>query len=99
VAKVKTAEGADAVMFDNRRHLVFIPAAMSGEFDVIAVGNGRSPAIIQRLAVKKGARLGAIDEASGKLYLPTGNFGPPKPPMPYPSFIPGTFEIVVVAPS
>jgi len=32
------------------------------------------------------------------VYLPTAKFGPPVPPSPYPSAVPGTFEILVVAP-
>jgi len=30
--------------------------------------------------------------------LPAAKFGPPVPPSPYPSVLPGSFEILVVAP-
>jgi hypothetical protein len=43
--------------------------------------------------------LGAVDIGSGRLYLPSAKFGPPKPPIPYPAVVPGTFEFLVVSPN
>jgi hypothetical protein len=42
--------------------------------------------------------LGAIDIETGNLYLPAAKFGPPKPPIPYPSVVPGSFEYLMIAP-
>ena len=49
-----------------------------------------------RLATKKSARLGAVDPNTGNVYLPSGKLGPPVPPDPWPTVVPGSFEILVV---
>jgi hypothetical protein len=50
------------------------------------------------LATQQGARTGALDPQTGRLYLPTAKFNPPTPEFPFPRAIEGTFEILVVAP-
>jgi len=98
VASVAVGEGADAVMFDPKRRRAFVAGAESGTLSVVAVRSAGDVALIQTLAVPKGTRLGAVDVDTGCLYLPTAKFGPPKPPIPYPSVRPGTFEFLIVAP-
>ena len=66
---------------------------------VIAVRSAVDIAVVQTVVTQKGTRLGAVDSASGRVYLPAAKFGPPVPPIPYPSVLPGTFEILVVAPN
>jgi hypothetical protein len=85
-------------MFDPQRRLVFVPAADSGTLSVIAVRSATDISVVQTLPTQVGTRLGAVDVSSGRVYLPTAKFGPPVPPSPYPSVVPGTFEILVVAP-
>jgi hypothetical protein len=97
-ASINVGKGADAVMFDSQRHLAFIPSAENGTLSVIAVRSAADIAVVQTVATQKGTRLGAVDSVSGRVYLPAGKFGPPVPPSPYPSVLPGTFEVLVVAP-
>jgi DNA-binding beta-propeller fold protein YncE len=97
-ASLTVGKGADALMFDPQHRLVFVPAADSGTLSVIAVRSATDIAVVQTLATQAGTRLGAVDVSSGRVYLPTAKFGPPVPPSPYPSVVPGTFEILVVAP-
>jgi DNA-binding beta-propeller fold protein YncE len=97
-ASLTVGKGADALMFDPQRRLVFVPAADSGTLSVIAVRGATDIAVVQTLATQAGTRLGAVDVSSGRVYLPAAKFGPPVPPSPYPSVVPGTFEILVVAP-
>ena len=97
-ASLTVGKGADALIFDPRRRLVFVPAADSGTLSVIAVRSATDVTVVQTLATQPGTRLGAVDVDSGRVYLPTARFGPPVPPSPYPSVVPGTFEILVVAP-
>ena len=53
--------------------------------------------IIQTLKTPRGTRLGAVDPATGTVYLPAAKFGPPIAPIPYPSVVPGSFGILVVS--
>jgi hypothetical protein len=97
-ASIKVGKGADAVMFDPQRHLAFIPSAEKGTLSVIAVRSATDVAVVQTVTTQKGTRLGAVDTTSGRVYLPAAKFGPPVPPSRHPSVLPGTFEILVVAP-
>jgi streptogramin lyase len=98
VASVSVGEGADAVFFDPTQRLAFVPGAKSGTLVVIAVRGMNNIAVVQTLATQKGTRLGAVDTRTGKLYLPAARFGPPVPPVPFPSVVSGSFEILVAAP-
>jgi DNA-binding beta-propeller fold protein YncE len=98
-ASINVGNGADAVMFDPQRHLAFIPSAEKGTLSVVAVCGAADIAVVQTVTTQKGSRLGAVDTTSGRVYLPAAQFGPPVPPVPYPSVVPGTFQILVVAPN
>ena len=99
VASLTVGKGADAIMFDARRRRAFVPGAESGTLSIIAVRSATDIAVIQTLPTQRGTRLGAVDSATGKVYLPTAKFGPPVAPNPFPSVIPGTFAVLVVSPS
>jgi DNA-binding beta-propeller fold protein YncE len=98
VASLPVGKGADAIMFDPRRRRAFVAGAEAGTLSVIAVRSVTEISVIQTLVTQRGTRLGAVDVATGKVYLPAAKFGPPVPPNPYPSVVPGTFAILVVAP-
>jgi hypothetical protein len=98
VASIAVGQGADAVMFDPKRRRAFVASGDSGTLSVIAVRSANDVALVQTLPTQSGTRLGAVDIDSGRVYLPAAKFGPPKPPSPYPSVVPGTFEFIVVAP-
>ena len=97
-ASLAVGKGADAVMFDSQRRRAFVPGADDGTLTVIAVESTTDIAVIQTLATQPGTRLGAVDLGSGRLYLPTAKFSKPVPPSPYPSVVPGSFQVLVVAP-
>jgi DNA-binding beta-propeller fold protein YncE len=98
VASLPVGKGADAIMFDPRRRRAFVPGAESGTLSIIAVRSASDISVVQTLATQRGTRLGAVDSATGKVYLPAAKFGPPVPPNPYPSVVPGSFAILVVVP-
>jgi DNA-binding beta-propeller fold protein YncE len=98
VASIAVGQGADAVMFDSKRRRAFVASGDSGTLSVIAVRSALDIALVQTIPTQSGTRLGAVDIDSGRVYLPAAKFGPPKPPSPYPSVVPGTFEFIVVAP-
>jgi DNA-binding beta-propeller fold protein YncE len=98
VASIPVGEGADAVMFDSKRRRAFVASADAGTLSVVAVRSAHDVSVVQTLSTQPGTRLGAVDVESGRVYLPAAQFGPPKPPSPYPSVVPGTFQFIVVAP-
>jgi len=98
VASLAIGKGPDAVIWDGVRRLAFIPCGKDGVLDVIAPGGGADAAVVEVVKTEAGARTGAVDPETGKLYLPTARFGPApaaggKPPM-----VPGSFHILVVSP-
>ena len=54
--------------------------------------------MIQTVKTELGARTGAVDPKTGKVYLPTASYGPPTTPGGRPAIVPGSFHIVVVSP-
>jgi DNA-binding beta-propeller fold protein YncE len=99
VASIAVGRGADAVMFDAKRRRAFVAGGEDGTLSVIAVRGNSDIAVVQTLQTQPGTRLGAVDVDSGRVYLPSAKFGPPKPPIPYPTVMPGTFEFLVAAPN
>jgi DNA-binding beta-propeller fold protein YncE len=90
-----TGKGADGVAYDPRQKLAFVPAGRAGTLAVIAVSKGRSR-IVETVTTQVGARTIGLDERSGRVYLPTSQFGPPVTPGGRPPRIPGTFQVLVV---
>jgi DNA-binding beta-propeller fold protein YncE len=95
VASLAIGKGPDAVLYDAKRKLAFIPCGRDGVLEVIAVRGPKDVAIVQTVKTQPGARTGAIDPKTGKVYLPTAAYtlagGRP-------SATPGTYEILVVSP-
>jgi DNA-binding beta-propeller fold protein YncE len=100
VAKVAIGEGPDAAAYDAKRGLVW---SSNGEGSLTAVRQESADryAVAATIATQAGARTMALDEAAGKLYLVTAEFGPkPAPtadqPRPRAPMIPDTFTVLVV---
>lgn len=96
VATIKTGLGSDGLIYDTRRRLFFVPAGKSASLSVIALDAAGKPELRQVVETAPGARLGALDEKTGRIYLPSAKRGPPVPPDPWPSIVPGSFAFVVV---
>ena len=84
----------DAVLYDAKRHRAYIPSGGDGMLTVIDTSVGAKA--IGKVATQRGSRNGAVDPATGNVYLPAvryaeGDTGKPKP-------LPGSFEILVVTP-
>lgn len=97
IATLTIGAGPDAVIYDAERRLAFIPCGRDGVLEVVAVPDHGAPTIVQTLKTEIGARTGALDPKSGKLYLPTAEFVAP-PGGGRPVAQPGTFHILVVTP-
>ena len=97
VATLAIGKGPDAVIYDEGRKLAFIPCGRDGVLEVIAVRGPKDVAIVQTVKTQPGARTGAVDPKTGKLYLPTASYTLSATGRPTPT--PGTFAILVVAPN
>lgn len=102
VASLVVARGADDVMYDDRRKIVFIAGGDDGRLSIIHIAGRNDIRVIQTLRTQPGTRLGAIDPASGTLYLPTAKPDLAAPPLrlpglpPIPPAAPGSFQFLVV---
>ena len=104
LASIPVGKGADGVMFDARNHVVFIAGGRSGTLSVIRLKSRHSINLIQTLRIPAGTRLGAVDGASGRVYLPSAQYDLSGPRLclpglpPLPRVVPGSFALLVVAP-
>ncbi len=99
-ALVPIGEHPDAAAFDGKRGLVFSSNG-DGTLSVIHEDAPDRYSVVQTLATQRGARTMALDEATGKAYLVTAEFGAAPPataeqPHPRPALIPDTFVVLVV---
>jgi DNA-binding beta-propeller fold protein YncE len=92
------AAGPDAVIYDAQRRLAFIPCGRDGVLEVIAVRGPDDIQLVQTVPTQVGAKTGALDLKTGKLYLPTARYTTPADGG-RPVAEPGSFEILVVAPN
>ena len=97
VASLAIGKGPDAVIYDEARKLAFIPCGRDGVLEVIAVRGPTDVAIVQTVKTQPGARTGAVDPKTGKIYLPTAAYTIAATGKPTPT--PGTFAILVVSPN
>ena len=96
VATLAIGAGPDAVIYDPQRQLAFIPCGRDGVLEVIAVKGPKDVAIVQTATTQIGARTGAVDPATGAIYLPTAKYE--HQPSGLVNTVPGTFEVLVVTP-
>jgi DNA-binding beta-propeller fold protein YncE len=90
--------GPDAVILDAARRLAFIPCGRDGTLSMIALGGAKGPVVKATIKTAVGARTGALDPRTGRLYLPTAAFGPAPAGGGRPAMLPGSFEVLVVSP-
>jgi len=95
LATLPIGQRPDATIFDAQRKLFFIPCG-EGNLTVIAEKAGDTPAVVGTIQTADGARTGALDPKTGKLYLPTADFEAPAQGERRYKVIPGTFRIVIV---
>jgi hypothetical protein len=90
-------KGPDTAMYDPVRRRALVPCGRSGDlwaFRDSAKGVeplGASP-------TQLGARTGALDPKTGRVYLPAADYGPPAVPNGRPPIKPGSVVMLVLAP-
>ena len=86
----------DGAVFDERRHLALIPSGAEGTLSVITLSP--KPHVVATVTTAKSARTIALDPSTGRAYLPAADLQPVVGTE-RPKAVPGTFRILVVAPS
>lgn len=74
VATVQIGQGPDAVIWDAARKLFLIPCGKDGVLDAIAAKGPSDFTLIASIPTHQGARTGALDAATGRIYLPAADF-------------------------
>jgi hypothetical protein len=99
VSRLSIGLGPDAVLVDELRHRAFIPCGGSGTLVEIAIDDPKQIRVVGTITTQIGARTGAVDPRDGRIYLPTATFAPPPPGGKHGKAEPGTFGVLVVAPT
>lgn len=86
----------DAVIYDARRKLAYVPSARAGTLSVIALSGKGDDTIIDTVPTQVGARTGTVDPRTGRIYLPTAEYVLPVPAGQRPATKPGTFVVLEV---
>ena len=89
VAAIEIGKGPDAVIMDSARRLAFIPCGRDGVLEILALDAPGGVARVGRVTTEIGARTGALDPATGTIYLPTARFTPPATAGGRPVAVPG----------
>lgn len=97
VATLAIGGRPDWAGYDPRTGMVLIPSGELGVVQVISVAPGAAPAIVAKAPGHVGSRSGALDPATGRLYLPSADFAPVAGGRPQPK--PGSFKVLVLSPT
>jgi DNA-binding beta-propeller fold protein YncE len=89
----------DAVLYDARRGLAFIPCGHEGVLEVIAAAKPEAIRHLGRISTAISAKTAALDPRTGKIYLPSAQLFPPAPGAKRGKPKPGTFEVLVLSPT
>jgi YVTN family beta-propeller protein len=96
VASLTIGKRPDGAAFDPRRHVALVPSGADGTLSVIELSP--KPRVVATVQTAKSARTIALDPSTGRAYLPATDLLPPVGNE-RPKAVPGTFRILVVAPS
>ena len=96
LADIAIGPHPDAVLYDAARDRAYIPSGGDGTLTVIDTASGTGPHALARIATQPSARTGAVDPATGLIYLPAARLAAPIGNA-RPIALPGSFEILVVS--
>lgn len=97
IAVLPIGEGADAAILDAKNKRFLVPCGGNGVLDIITEMSDGTLVLEGTIPTAKGARTGAMDPNTGKIYLPTAEFEPRKPGEWQGAIVPGSFRILVLS--
>jgi DNA-binding beta-propeller fold protein YncE len=103
VTTVPTGKGTDAAAFDDERQLAFASNGQSATLTVVHEASPDKYDVVDNVATQRSARTMALDSKTHHIFLPAAKFGDAsapteKNPRPRPPVVPGSFELIEVAP-
>lgn len=103
VTTVPTGKGTDAAAFDEARQLAFASNGRSATLTIVHESSPDKYDVVDNAATQLSARTMALDTKTHHVFLPAAKFGDaPAPteknPRPRPPVVPGSFELIEVAP-
>ena len=96
VASLTIGKRPDGAVIDLKRHIVLVPSGADGTLSIIQLSP--TPKVVGTVQTAKSARTIALDPSTGRAYLPATDLQPTVGNE-RPKAVPGTFRIIVVAPS
>ena len=97
ITSLPTGSGADGAGFDDQLKTAYSSNG-EGTLTVIKEQSAEKYSVTENAPTREGARTISIDQATHKIYLPSGSFKPAAKGAFRPQIIPGTFKILVVEP-
>lgn len=98
VRLVDIGAGPDTALWDANRQRFIIPCGRSGTLSVIALGKSGGSPVVSQVPSEPSARTGAIDPATGRVFLPAARFAQGEPGK-RPPLVPGSFHVLVMSPA
>jgi DNA-binding beta-propeller fold protein YncE len=98
IATVPIGAGPDAVIYDPKRKLAFIPCGGDGVLEVLSLADPAHIAVVQHVQTQQGSRTGTVDPDSGRVYLMASKPDPSVPPGRGARRLPGSWEVLVISP-
>jgi hypothetical protein len=95
---IPIGKGPDTVMYDEGRRLAFIPCGRDGVLEVVAASDAGHVKLVGTVKTELGARTGAVDPKTGRIYLPTAKYDLSQAASGRFPTVPGSFVILVVSP-
>lgn len=95
VAAIPTGPGADGDAYYDKGGLAFVSCGGDGTLAVISLKGGK-PTLVDTAPTQRGARTLAVDQATGRAYLPVADFAAPAPGARRGAIVPGSFRLLVV---
>lgn len=94
IADLPLGEGPDGAFYDGKRDRAYIPTGRDGMLTVIGT-SARKPKVIATVATQTGARTGAVDAATGTVYVIAAKYLPAAAGE-RPKMVPGSAEVLAV---
>ena len=103
ITTLPTGKGTDAAAFDDGKQLAFASNGQSATLTIVHESSPDKYEVIDNVATQRSARTMALDTKIHRVFLPAAMFGEaPAPteknPRPRPPVVPGSFELLEVAP-
>jgi DNA-binding beta-propeller fold protein YncE len=99
LATVNTGAGTDGGGFDPELGYAFASNGRDGTLTVVKSDKNGKYSVAETVATQRSARTMTVDSKSHRVFLPAAELGPPAEGQRWPSVKPGTFAILVYAPT